>query len=83
MYKRKLFNELTSHLSKKEYSIIMGSRQTGKTTILKQLEAYLLELNSKVYYFTLEDFDVLNELDNHPENIFKFVPKQFGDKIFE
>ncbi|MDY0160550.1 MAG: ATP-binding protein [Bacteroidales bacterium] len=82
MYKRKLFNELTSHLSKKEYSIIMGSRQTGKTTILKQLEAYLLELNSKVYYFTLEDFDVLNELDNHPENIFKFVPKQFGDKIF-
>ena len=35
---RKLFQKLKEHLPKKEFTIITGARQTGKSTLLKQLE---------------------------------------------
>ena len=34
---RKLYQKLEKHLSKKEFTIIIGPRQVGKTTLLKQL----------------------------------------------
>ena len=34
---RIIFNDILKHLHKKEFTIITGARQTGKTTILKQL----------------------------------------------
>jgi len=38
MYKnRNLFKQLLEHVNRKEYSIIIGARQVGKTTLLQQL----------------------------------------------
>ena len=37
MIQRKIFEELKSHIKSKEYSILTGARQTGKTTLLRQL----------------------------------------------
>lgn len=73
MFTRKLLQVLKKHLAKKEFSIVVGARQTGKTTILKQLERFLLEAKDSVYFISLEDFAILEELNKHPENIFKFV----------
>jgi predicted AAA+ superfamily ATPase len=44
MIKRTLFEQLKSHLSKKEISFIVGPRQAGKTTLMNFLKDYLIAL---------------------------------------
>jgi len=41
MIKRKLFDELKSHVPKKEISFIVGPRQAGKTTLMLLLKDHL------------------------------------------
>jgi len=36
-FKRKIFNDLYNHLSKKQVTVLTGMRRTGKTTLVKQL----------------------------------------------
>lgn len=82
MFIRKLFHNVKDHLNRKEFSIIVGARQVGKTTILRQIEKFLQKSKEAVYFISLEDFDILNELNKHPENIFKFIPKQNSSKVY-
>lgn len=84
MYKKRdLFTNLSQHLYAEAYSIIIGARQTGKTTILKQLRDKLNKNNETTYYISFEDISILNSINKHPENIFKFVKKPEADeKIF-
>lgn len=81
-HERKLLHKLIAHLNRKESSVIVGARQTGKTTILNQLAEYLSAMNQKSYFITLEDMRVLNELNEHPENIFRFIPKPDKERCF-
>jgi predicted AAA+ superfamily ATPase len=78
--RRKLFEDLVAHLSKKEYSIITGARQTGKSTLLKQLELYCREKELPVVFLNLENWTILAELNLNPLNILKFIPES-GLKI--
>jgi len=82
MFTRKLFHIVKEHLNRKEFSIIVGARQVGKTTILRQIEKFLQKSGESVYFISLEDFDVLQELNKHPENIFKFVSKQKSSRMY-
>jgi len=41
MIERKLFSDLVSHLPQKEISIIIGPRQSGKTTLMDMLREHL------------------------------------------
>lgn len=82
MFTRKLFNTIKEHLPRKEFSIIVGARQVGKTTILKQIEKFLQKSNETVYFISLEDFDILSELNKHPDNIFRFIPKHNSSKVY-
>ena len=75
MIRRKLFEDLTAHLLKKEYSIITGGRQTGKSTLLKQLEAHCKQMEIPVVFLNLENRTVLTELNENPLNILKFMPE--------
>jgi len=70
---RKLFKSVLSNLNRKEYIIITGARQVGKTTILKQLSDYLEKKNERCYYLTLEDPDLLNTLNDHPGNVLQYT----------
>ncbi|RLD13639.1 hypothetical protein DRI50_06770 [candidate division KSB1 bacterium] len=74
MIKRKLFNQLIKDLKSEYFIIITGARQTGKTTLLKQLQKYLAEKNQAVYFINLEDPDYLTLLDEHPKNLLSFFP---------
>jgi predicted AAA+ superfamily ATPase len=38
--RRNLFEPLLAHLDKKEFTILTGARQTGKSTLLRQLEIF-------------------------------------------
>lgn len=54
MIKRLLFDKLKNHLSKKEISLIIGPRQSGKTTLMLLLKDYLLKSKEKVVFFNLD-----------------------------
>ncbi len=56
MIKRKLFNELYAHLSKKEITMIAGPRQAGKTTVMQFLMGELTKSRQKTLFLNL-DFD--------------------------
>lgn len=74
MIHRKLFEELTTHIPKKEFSIITGARQTGKSTLLRQLEEYCKRDNIPAVFLNLENKSILAELNENPLNLLKFLP---------
>jgi len=75
MIRRKLFEDLQAHLLKKEFSIITGARQTGKSTLLRQLETYCRETEIPVVFLNLENKTLLAELNENPLNLLKFMPE--------
>lgn len=75
MLRRKLFEDLQAHLLKKEYSIITGARQTGKSTLLRQLEVHCKQMEIPVVFLNLENRTILSELNENPLNILKFMPE--------
>jgi len=46
---------LKNHLAKPQHTIIIGPRQIGKTTLVKQLAEQLEKDNELVYFLTFED----------------------------
>jgi predicted AAA+ superfamily ATPase len=74
MYRRKLFDKLVAHLAKREFSIISGARQTGKSTLLRQVEEYCKTADFPTAFLNLENKSVLAELNKHPMNLFGFLP---------
>ena len=52
--KRFIFNELTSHLAKKEMSLIVGPRQAGKTTLMQHLQNYLQKKGERTVFLSLD-----------------------------
>lgn len=73
MIRRKLFFDLQAHLLKKEFSIVTGARQTGKTTLLRQLEEYCHKQEIPVVFLNLENRQILEELNQSPLNILRFI----------
>ena len=72
--KRNLFDTLKSHLEKKEFTIITGARQTGKSTLLHQLEHDCKENNIPSVFLNLENKHVLSEINKSPLNMLNFLP---------
>lgn len=74
MIRRKLFDKLLAHLKKKEFSIITGARQTGKSTLLRQIEMHCREQNFPVVFLNLENKTIIAELNKNPLNVFRYLP---------
>jgi predicted AAA+ superfamily ATPase len=72
--KRNLFQALVQHLEKKEYTIITGARQTGKSTLMKQLEQHCQSLQKPTVFFNLENKNILSDFDQSPLNILSYLP---------
>jgi len=64
-----------NNLEKDDILLIIGSRQVGKTTLLKEIARQLSDKGEEVYEYTLEDPEFLAELNDHPENIFDYIHK--------
>lgn len=54
MIKRKLFNELKEHLNQKEISLIVGPRQSGKTTLMYMLKEHVEKQGQKTLFLSLD-----------------------------
>lgn len=74
MARRKLYENLLDHLPKKEFSIITGARQTGKSTLLRQIESQCKKDEIPVVFLNLENKSILAELNENPLNLLKFLP---------
>lgn len=74
MIYRKLFEKLKAHISKKEFSILTGARQTGKSTLLRQLETFCKLDGIPTVFLNLENKSILAELNENPLNLLKFLP---------
>lgn len=74
MFRRKQYELLRAHLPKREHSILAGARQTGKSTLLKQLQQALAEEGTPHAFLNLERKDLLLELNQSPEHVFKYLP---------
>jgi len=64
---------LRAHLTKPQHSILIGPRQVGKTTLIKQLAKILEEQDEQFYFLTFEDPAILDAVNQHPENIFNYT----------
>ncbi|MDR0812199.1 MAG: ATP-binding protein [Paludibacter sp.] len=71
---RDLFKSLLQHLTKKEFTIITGARQTGKSTLIRQLETYCKASQIPTLFFNLENKALLAEFDLSPLNVLPFLP---------
>jgi uncharacterized protein len=76
MNRRKLYNKLLDHLTKKEFAIITGARQTGKSTLLQELLKTCKEQAQPTIFINLENKAVLAEMDDNPLNLLPYLPSQ-------
>ena len=71
---RNLFAKLLQHLDRKEFTIITGARQTGKSTLMRQLNEHCKQNNAPSVFLNLENKQILNDLDASPLNILSYLP---------
>jgi len=81
MKTRANYSKIENHLTKKEFTILIGARQIGKSTLLKQLYENLLKVNKPAYFINLDRKEILIELNKNPLNIFDFFPLIENERI--
>ncbi|MCK5156413.1 MAG: ATP-binding protein [Spirochaetales bacterium] len=72
--KRFLFSEIEDHLNHKQITLLLGARQVGKTTLLRQIYSLHKNNGEFVFFLSLEDPDILSTLNASPKNLFKVIP---------
>lgn len=80
--RRKLFEKIQPNFQRKEFEIITGARQSGKSFLLKQCYNELIATGNSAYLLTLENTEILLAINQHPEKIFDYIPKPGEQKIF-
>ena len=81
MIRRKKQLIIAKHFVKKEFTILIGPRQIGKSTMLKQMFEDLLAKGETAFFLNLDRKDILEELNISPENLFKICPLENDKKI--
>ncbi len=70
--KRELVDKILKHLKNQYVLIILGARQTGKTSLLLYLKNQF-KSNYRVSYLSLEEPQFLALLNEHPQNLFEII----------
>lgn len=79
---RKTIEKISKHIENKEFTIITGARQIGKSTMLKQIQEAYEKKKYPVVMLNLERKNILQELDENPENIFNYLTLNQEQKTF-
>jgi hypothetical protein len=79
--RRKFYQKLVDHLPKKEFTILTGARQTGKSTLLADLRAHCKAENIPHLFINLENKRLLTELDENPLNLLGYFQPTEGRTI--
>lgn len=81
MINRIILNKLQQELSQPEINILLGPRQVGKTTLLKQLKEYTEQKGYKTEFFDLEQPQILAEFNRPDKEIIERISSA-GQVIF-
>jgi uncharacterized protein len=73
LYKREILSHILAQCDNKEIIILTGARQTGKTTLLRQIEIEI-QKNRPAFFLNLENLEFVKLLNDSPENLFKIFP---------
>jgi len=83
MIKRDILPNIIEHLAEKEATVIIGPRQVGKTTLLDQIEKYLLQeqkvSGDSIFRFNL-DVTTDRELFNSQKDVISFIKSRKKEK---
>jgi uncharacterized protein len=80
---RNIHQSVSNHLKRKEYTIVTGSRQSGKTSLVKAISQEAEKAHKHVTYLTLEDQDILSAVNSHPEEIFSYIVRPAKESLSE
>lgn len=75
---RKILSTIKKWLPEKEFIILNGARQVGKTSLLKLIKKELLESGvseNQIFYLNLEELKLLEPLNQDPENLLSYITK--------
>jgi predicted AAA+ superfamily ATPase len=70
---RKIEARLLENLERDEIIVLVGTRQSGKTTLLRQVKKILDDKDNITFFINLEKKQHLNVLNEDPENLFKLT----------
>lgn len=76
LYIRKIQEKIRRWLLKEEVILLNGARQVGKTSLLKLLKQDLKKSGieeERIFYFNLENFDILNDFNKSPLNLLNYI----------
>lgn len=79
--RRIMLEKLKQHLPKKEFTILTGARQTGKSTLLKEVEKYCKDEGISVTFLNFEFKNILADLDENPLNLLNYLPQTTDKKV--
>lgn len=79
--KRSLFNKLYGEISEPEITILLGARQTGKTTLMNHLESEAKKQGFSTCFFNLESSSDLSRLSGNNKDIVDTITSS-GKVIF-
>lgn len=73
LYKREILSHILAQCGKKEIILLTGARQTGKTTLLRQIEGEI-QKSGPTFFLNLENLEFVKLLNDSPKNLFKIFP---------
>jgi len=76
LYNRKIQEKIRKWLLKEEIILLTGARQVGKTSLLKLLKEDLQNSGieeERIFYFNLENLDILNDFNKSPQNLLSYI----------
>ena len=79
LIRRDIYNQLIGHLNKKEILIITGARQSGKTTLMKELQNGLAITGQKTVYLNL-DIETDFKICASQQSLLDYITLEIGEK---
>jgi uncharacterized protein len=70
---REQYADVLNFIPNKQYAIVTGARQVGKTSLLRALYADLKNQNEAVFYLSFEDPFILAAINKHPDHVFDYI----------
>lgn len=68
---REPYEALLTHCSRPEITVLLGARQIGKSTLMRQLFIALKQRGEQVDFLSVEDPELLQLFNEHPRNLFE------------
>jgi len=76
---RKIFNKIYENIDNDQILLLIWARQVWKTTLMKQIQQKVKK-DYKTYFLNLEDFEIKNYLNTHPNKLFEITWSKTNEK---